>query len=155
MASFGVSATVQATCLVSAPSVTFAIHTGAMLNATSTVSVNCTNSTPYSISLSAGSPNGAAVATRRTTETDSALLIYALAPNSQEVVTQGRMVDTDTAGGTGVQEVVTQGRMVDTDTAGGTGNGSAQVLADLGKFSAERHVTAGAYADTIAVTVIF
>ena len=135
MASFGVSATVQATCLVSAPSVTFAIHTGAMLNATSTVSVNCTNSTPYSISLSAGSPNGAAVATRRTTETDSALLIYALAPNSQEVVTQGRMVDTD--------------------TAGGTGNGSTQVLADLGKFSAERHVTAGAYADTIAVTVIF
>ena len=135
MASFGVSATVQATCLVSAPSVTFAIHTGAMLNATSTVSVNCTNSTPYSISLSAGSPNGAAVATRRTTESDSALLIYALAPNSQEVVTQGRMVDTD--------------------TAGGIGNGFTQVLADLGKFSAERHVAAGAYADTIAVTVIF
>ena len=51
---FGVSATVQSTCLISATALAFGTYTGAVDNATSTVSVTCTNTTPYNVSLNAG-----------------------------------------------------------------------------------------------------
>jgi spore coat protein U-like protein len=41
------------------------------------------------------------------------------------------------------------------DNGWGTGNGSVQVLTVHGQISAGEHVAAGAYADTIAVTVIY
>ena len=63
-ASFGVSAIVQATCVVSASGVKFGTYAEAMAKATSTVSIHCTNSTSYNIGVSASPANGAAVATR-------------------------------------------------------------------------------------------
>ena len=63
-ASFGVSAMVQATCVVSASDAKFGTYAEAMVKATSTVSVSCTNSTPYNISLSASPASDAAVVKR-------------------------------------------------------------------------------------------
>ena len=51
---FTVSATVQATCLISATAMAFGTYTGVVDNATSTVSVTCTNTTTYNVSLNPG-----------------------------------------------------------------------------------------------------
>jgi spore coat protein U-like protein len=53
IANFGVTATVQAMCLMSATTKKFGAYNQAVTNATSTVSVTCTNSTLYSVSFSA------------------------------------------------------------------------------------------------------
>ena len=44
---FTVTATVQATCIISAGSLGFGTYTGVVLSSSSTVSVTCTNTTPY------------------------------------------------------------------------------------------------------------
>lgn len=59
-ARIGVTATVQASCLISASTTTSRINTDATMNA-STISVACTRSTPYSIGLDAGSVTGATI----------------------------------------------------------------------------------------------
>src|SRR5437764_1211679 len=87
---FGVSATVQATCLVSATALAFGTYTGVVANSTSSVSVTCTNTTPYTVGLSAGLATGATVTTRKMTGP-------ALRPTLYGVVTVG----TDTVAGTG------------------------------------------------------
>ena len=131
-ASFGVSATVQATCLVSASAGTLGTYAGAMLNPAATVSVNCTNPTPYNISLDVSAANSAAAPTRTTTETDSTLPRHTLVSNFHEVINRGRMVDAD--------------------TVAGVGNSSVQVVAVDGKISAREHLGAP---DTITVTIIY
>jgi len=64
VASFGVSAVVQDTCLVSTSDAKFATYAEAMVKAISAVSVKCTNSTPYNVGLSASPANDAAVGRR-------------------------------------------------------------------------------------------
>jgi spore coat protein U-like protein len=134
-ASFGVSAIVQATCLVSASGVPFETYADAIPNAASTVSVNCTNATPYNISLSSSPSNSAATASTTMAATDSALLRYALASNSHKGVTRGWTLDTD--------------------TVAGTGNGSAKVFVVQRNTFAGEHVAANAYAGTITLTIIY
>jgi spore coat protein U-like protein len=53
-APIAVSATVQATCIVSAGAMAFGTYTGVVSNTTATVSVTCTNTTPYNVGLDAG-----------------------------------------------------------------------------------------------------
>jgi spore coat protein U-like protein len=133
--SFGVTATVQAACVVSASAMTFGLYAGSAMNATSTVSVNCTNSTPYNVGLGAGLAPGATVASRKMTGPGSALLSYALASNSPGIVNWGQTVGTD--------------------TVAGTGNGFPQTLSIHGQIPPGQYVAAGAYADTITVTVTY
>jgi spore coat protein U-like protein len=97
---YGVSATVQATCLVSATPMAFGAYTGVVANSTSTVSVTCTNTTPYNVGLSAGLATGATVTTRQMTGPASALLNYALFSDSARTVNWGQTVSTDTVAGT-------------------------------------------------------
>ncbi len=49
-ASFSVSATVVSSCRASAPATAFGTYSAAGTNATSSVSVTCTNPTPYNVS---------------------------------------------------------------------------------------------------------
>lgn len=133
--SFGVSATVQANCLVSTSATTFGIYTGAVLNATSGVSVTCTNPTPYNVGLSTGFASGTDVVTWKMTGSASGLLGYALASNAQGTVNWGQTV------GAG--------------TVAGTGNDSAPTLSFHGQLPAGQHVASSAYADTITVAVIY
>jgi spore coat protein U-like protein len=132
--SFGVSAVVEATCLVSASAVTFGTYADAIAHATSNVSVNCTNFTPYNISLSADPANGSA-AWPAMAATDSALLRHALTTNTHGVVIRGWMLDTD--------------------AVAGSGNGSAQVLVTHRDVLAGEHVAASAGADAITVTIVY
>jgi spore coat protein U-like protein len=113
----------------------FGIYTGAAVSATSAVSVNCTNPTPYNVGLSAGLAPDATVANRKMTGPGSALLGYALASNSQGIVNWGHTVGID--------------------TAAGIGKGSAQTFSVNGQIPPGPFVAAGAYADVITLTVTY
>jgi spore coat protein U-like protein len=132
---FGVTATVQATCLVSATALAFGTYTGALATSTSTVSVTCTNTTPYNVGLSAGMATGATVTTRQMTGPASALLNYAMFSNSTRTTNWGQTTGTD--------------------TVTGTGNGAAQALTVYGQVTAGQFVAPGAYTDTITATVTY
>jgi spore coat protein U-like protein len=132
---FAVSATVQATCLVSASPMSFGNYSGAVVNTTSTVSVTCTNTTGYNVGLSAGLATNATVTTRQMTGPSSAVLGYSLFSDSSRSVNWGSTVGVDT--------VV------------GTGNGSAQSLTVYGQTAAGQYVTPGSYTDTITATVTY
>ena len=132
---FGVSATVQATCLIAATPLAFGTYTGAAATSSSTVSVTCTNTTPYNISLSPGLATGATVTTRKMTGPASAVLAYAMYSDSARSVNWGQTIGTDT--------VV------------GTGNGASQPLTVYGSVAAGQYVAPGAYSDTITATVTY
>lgn len=132
---FAVSATVQATCVISATALSFGTYTGAVDNATSTVSVTCTNTTTYNVSLNPGTASGASVTTRKMTGPSSALLNYTLYSNSSRTTNWGQTIGTD--------------------TVAGTGNGVAQALTVYGTIPASQYVTPGSYADTITATVTY
>jgi spore coat protein U-like protein len=132
---FAVTATVGATCLVSATPLSFGSYTGADTNTTSTVTVTCTNTTPYNVGLSAGLSTGATVITRNMTGPSSALLGYELFRDAGRTLNWG----------------VTIG----SDTQTGTGNGSAQILTVYGQVPPSQYVVPGTYSDTITATVTY
>jgi spore coat protein U-like protein len=134
-ASFTVSVTVQSACSVSATSMRFGTYNGTATNATSSISVQCTHSTPYNVGLSEGLAPGAGVANRMMVGPSSSLLGYSLRSS---------------AGGTG-----NWGHTVGVDTVSGAGSGSAQTLSVLGQIPAGQSVQNGPYADTITVTVTY
>jgi len=132
---FAVTATVAATCLISATPLGFGSYTGVVDPATSTLTVTCTNTTPYNVGLSAGLATGATVTTRSMTGPASALLGYGLFSDAGHTTNWG----------------VTIG----TDTVTGTANGAAQPITVFGQIPAAEFVAPGAYADTITATVTF
>jgi spore coat protein U-like protein len=119
-------------CSISANPLAFGSYSGAVVNATTTLSVTCTNTTPYNVGLSAGSGSGATVTSRKMTGPGGASLDYALFSNSTRTTNWGN----------------TSGSWV-----GGTGNGTAQTLTVYGQVPANQHPTAGSYTDTIIATV--
>lgn len=129
---FGVTATVQATCLISATTMAFGTYTGVVANSTSTVSVTCTNTTPYNVGLDAGLATGATVTTRKMAGTGGALLNYALYSDSARTLNWGNSSGSWVAG---------------------TGNGSAQTLTVYGQVAAAQYLAPGSYSDTITATV--
>ena len=133
-ASFSVSATVQASCLatVSAPEIRANV---APTDAASAVSVACSNSAPYSVSLDSGVAHDAAVALRPMTGSGFALLGDALSPN--------------------IRGIANWGQALSTGTAAGFGSGFAQELAILGRLSAAQGATPGANPDTLIVVVTY
>ncbi len=131
---FNVTATVQATCLVNATSLAFGTYSGAQLDGASTVNVTCTNTTPYTVGLDAGTFAGATVTTRRMTGPAAAPLSYSLYSDAGRTTNWGN----------------TTGSWV-----AGTGNGSAQGISVYGRISAAQYATPGAYTDTITVTVTY
>ena len=134
-ASFAVTATVQATCLISATPMAFGTYTGVQADTTSTISVTCTTSTPYTIGLNAGLATGATVTTRRMTGPSAATLAYSLSSDAPRAVNWGMTVPTD--------------------TVAGTGNGSAQSLTVYGRIAAAQFVAPGAYTDTVIATITY
>ena len=111
----------------------FGTCAGAVVDSTSTLSVTCTNTTPYNIGLSAGLATGATVTTRKMTGPASATLNYALFSNAARTVNWGNTVGTD--------------------TVSSTGNGIAQLSSVFGRLAVGQFVRPGAYSDTIIVTV--
>ena len=132
-----VSMTIQASCtLASTSPVAFGTQgvLTANTDATGSLAVQCTNTTPYTVALDAGGGTGATTALRKLTS-GAVTVSYALYRDSSRTLTWGN----------------TQG----TDTVAGTGNGSNQTLTVYGRVPSQASPTPGAYADTVNVTITY
>jgi spore coat protein U-like protein len=134
-ATFTVTATILANCLLSASQLNMGNYSGAVVNATSLLTVTCTNTTVFNIGLNAGTSPGATVTTRKMTGPGSATLNYNLFRNSG--LTQN------------------WGNTVGTDTFSSTGNGLAQSFSVYGQIPAGQFVAPGTYNDTIIATITY
>lgn len=132
---YSVTVIIAKACSVSATNLAFGTYTRALIQATSTISVNCTNLTPYNVGLNAGAATGATVTNRSMTGPGSALLKYQLFSNSGHTTNWGNTVGTD--------------------TVAGTGNGATQPLTVYGQIPALEFTAQGSYTDTITVTVTY
>ena len=132
---FSVTATVLATCAVSATPVVLGNYSGSQLDGTGTISVLCTNATTYTVALDAGVGVGATVSVRKMTGPSSQTLNYSLYHD---------------AGRSSVW-----GSTVGTDTSAGAGSGLAQSITVYGRIPATQAPNAGAYSDTVTVTVAY
>jgi spore coat protein U-like protein len=138
---FGVSATVNATCVInSANALSFGAFdpTQGAQASTSTISVNCTNTTPFNIGLDAGMGTGASVASRVMTS-GSNTLTYSLYQDSGHSTVWGNTVNTDTVSGTGA----------------GMASGNAIIKTVYGYVPTQPNTVPGIYADTVKVTVTY
>lgn len=139
---FQVQATVISSCQVSGTSLNFgssidALATATPLDATSTLSVVCTNTTPYTVALNAGvNAGGASNFGARTMKSGARTLGYQL------YLDAGR----STVWGDGTAS---------SSTAPGTGTGSTQTLTIYGRLPSLANVVPGAYTDTVTVTVSY
>jgi spore coat protein U-like protein len=103
---------------------------------TTTVSVQCTNTTPYDIGLDQGTTTGGLVSQR---------LLY----NSGTAATIRYNLYTTSGHGT------IWGNTVSTDTVSAVGNGAAQVYTIYGRVPPQTTPAPATYTDTITVTVTY
>lgn len=141
-AQFNVSATVNPTCIInSASALTFAAYdpsTQSAQTTTSSISVNCTNTTPFNIGLNAGGGSGATVASRVMTSGTNTLN-YSLYQDAGHTAVWGNTVGTDTVATTGL----------------GMASGNAIVKTVYGQIPLQPNAVPGNYADTVTVTVSY
>jgi spore coat protein U-like protein len=134
---FGVQVTLTASCVInSASNLNFGSQGVLIANVdqTSTIAVQCTNTTPYNIGLDVGNGSGATMAARKMTS-GSATVTYSLY--------------TDTG------RSIVWGNTVGTDTVAATGNGSSQSFTVYGRVPAQSTAAPGTYNDTVTVTVTY
>jgi spore coat protein U-like protein len=141
---FAVSLTIAAQCVINSAS-TLAFGSLGVLggiggttnnDATSTIAVQCTNTTPFDIGLDAGT-NGGTTTTRKLKNTLSAATVhYTLWQDSGRSTTNW-------------------GDTVGTDTMTLTGDGASHSYTVYGRIPAQTTPLAGSYADTVTVTVTY
>lgn len=131
-----VNATVNAACIFgNITSVNFGNYTGVQNDATGTIEVNCTNGTPYTVSLGPGTGSGATTTNRLMTGVPSGTLAYALYRDA------GRTQN--------------WGNVIGTDTVAGTGSGAVQTLTAFGRIVAGLTPVSGSYNDTVLITITY
>jgi len=136
---FNVQITIVADCTVSATTLNFGSNPGVLvanIDATNTVNVTCTNTTPWAVSLNAGTGVGGTVVLRKMTGPGAATVNYTIYRD---------------AGRTQVWGDGTSG----TFTVAGTGSGVAQAQTGNGRVPPQSAPTPGAYLDTVTATVTF
>lgn len=129
--------TIQATCtIISATNLDFGTQgvLSANVDQSSTLQVQCTDTTPYDIGLNAGTGTGATVATRKMTS-GGATVNYSLYTDAGRTTVWG-----DTIG---------------TDTVAATGNGASQSYTVFGRVPPQTTPAPATYVDTITVTVTY
>jgi spore coat protein U-like protein len=101
---------------------------------TSTLQVQCTNTTPYNIGLDAGTGSGATVAARKMSS-GANTITYSLYRDSGRATVWGNTVGTN--------------------TVSGIGNGASQAYTVYGRVPPQTTPAAATYTDTITVTVTY
>ncbi len=132
-----VSMTIQAECkLLSTTNIAFGTRgvVDSVSDGTATLGVQCTNTTPYTIGLGAGAGAGATTAARKMTA-GGATLNYSLYRDAGRTLNWG-----DT---------------INTDTLAGTGSGALQSHTVYGRVPVQTTPAAGAYSDTVQITVTY
>ena len=134
---FTVQATITASCTINSASTLNFGSQGVLIanvDQTSTLQVQCTNTTPYNIGLNAGTGTGATVAVRKMTS-GAAIVNYSLYSDSGRTTVWGNTVGTD--------------------TVAATGSGASQSYTVYGRVTAQTTPAPGTYTDTITVTVTY
>jgi len=134
---FTATITLAATCVINSAS-TLDFGTAGVLTAnvpaTSTIQVQCTNTTPYNIGLDAGTGTGASVAVRKLTS-GAATVNYSIYTDAGHTTVWGNTVSTD--------------------TVASTGTGASQSFTAFGLVPAQTTPAPGTYTDTVTVTVTY
>lgn len=130
------TASIPASCIVGSASMSFGTASSipANVDSNATLSVTCTNTTPYNVGLGAGSGSGATVSSRKMTSAGSTIS-YSLYANS------GRSV--------------IWGETVGSDTVAGTGTGGQQTRTIYGRVPAQATPPPGTYSDNVVITVTY
>jgi len=134
-ASLTISASVLASCTVVGSAIAFGAYTQSVVNQTGTITVQCTNGTAYNVGLDAGTGSGATVSSRKMSAAGGGTLNYSLYRDAARSSNWGSTIGTD--------------------TLIGTGSGLAQTLTVYGQIPAAQTPLAGAYSDTVTVTVTY
>ena len=132
-----VSLTLQADCKIqAATNMSFGVNgvIDSNRDTTSTMDVQCTDTTPYTISLNAGTGTGATTTLRKLTSGGNTA-DYALYRNAGRTQTWGTSIGTD--------------------TVAGTGNGAVVVHTIYGRMPPQTTPAPGAYSDTVQITVTY
>ena len=136
--SMSVSMTIAAGCTVNAGTLAFGTQSSLTANVDQqgSFSVNCTNTTLYTLSLDAGA-NGASTTTRRMKggNANTEFVNYALYSDPARTTNWG-----GTAGA---------------DTVSGTGNGATQTVAVYGRVAPQTIGSPGVYTDNVMITVTY
>jgi len=134
---FAVNATVVATCTITANPLPFGTYLAQVQNATTTLGVTCTNSTPYNVGLNYGTESFGDSPRRFMTGPNGTGIEYTLSQDAAHTTTWGQ-----TADGTGVAA---------------TGTGALQSFPVYGQIIASQNgiPIPGSYADTIVATVTY
>jgi spore coat protein U-like protein len=134
---FNVQMTLTATCIInSASNLNFGSQgvLTANVDQSSTIQVQCTNTTPYNIGLDAGGGSGATMAARKMTS-GGTTVTYSLYSDSGHATVWGNTIGSD--------------------TVTGTGSGSAQSFTVYGRVPPQATPAPGTYNDTVTVTVTY
>ena len=136
--SLAVTGTIAATCQVNTSSLAFGTFNPVLntnLNVNGSVSISCTNGTPYNIGLGVGAGTGATI-TNRVMMSGSNKLTYQIYRDAAQTQNWGQTVGTD--------------------TVTGTGTGSAQTVTAYGRIvSGQTTAVIGSYTDTVTVTITY
>lgn len=130
--------TIQAECkVVTAADLDFGTRgvIDANIDQSTTITIQCTSGTPYTVGLNAGGGAGATVAVRKMTGPASATINYSIYRDAARTQVWG-----NTAG---------------TDTVAGTGNGAQQNLTAYGRVPPQNTPAPGVYSDVVAITVTY
>jgi spore coat protein U-like protein len=134
---FTVSATVIKNCLVTASPLNFGSSVGlltSVVNATTTLGMQCTYGTAYNVGLDAGLNGGGSINARKMMLGANSIA-YQLYQDSARTTVWGNTIGTN--------------------TVSGTGNGNTQSVTVYGSVPAQTTPPAGTYSDTIMVTVMY
>jgi len=135
-ATIAVTATVAATCTLAADSLEFPAYTGAEdVTASADLSVTCSNTAPYVVSLGMGNGTGATA--------DARLMSGGVGGND----TLAYQLFQDDA------ESIAWGNTTGTDTLAGTGDGTEQTLTVHGVIAAGQESSIGDYSDSVVASV--
>ncbi|TCW81873.1 spore coat protein U [Burkholderia sp. SRS-46] len=140
-AQFNVTLTIQANCSVSANPLAFGTSgvLSSAINQQTTLSITCSNTTPYNVGLDSGGVSGSTVSAR----------LMAGTTTGNTGTTVGFQLYQD-AGHTTIW-----GNTQGTDTVGGTGNGSAQTINVYGQVQTQATPKPDTYQSTVTATVFF
>jgi spore coat protein U-like protein len=133
---FQVSLIISNDCAISATALSFGT-TGvlsASLNQSTTLTVTCSNTTPYSVGLDAGSVAGSTVATRLMGNSGATVQFQLYSDSAHTTV---------------------WGNTIGTNTVGGTGTGNAQSVTVYGEVPAQATPAANTYTSTVTASVTF
>ena len=130
-----ISASVVASCTVVGSAIAFGAYTQSLVNQSGTITVLCTNGTAYNVGLDAGTGTGSTVSSRKMSAAGGGTPNYALYRDSARSNNWGSTIGTD--------------------TVTGTGSGLTQTLTVYGQIPAAQTPLAGAYSDTVTVTLTY